>query len=82
MSGVTRGFRFLQYLRQIQGHGGKYYVQNCQPGNIPAACERLDCPMRSLSLPPEAEAGAALLACEPVGSMADILISLRRTQED
>lgn len=77
---MSRGYKLLKHLREIQTHDGLFYVTDCQPFAIKADCTRLDCPMRTLALPPENTEGAAQFQCDPTGDLADVLISLRRTQ--
>lgn len=66
-------------LTQIQANGGEYYITNCLPWDVPAACKRLDCPMRDLLLPPESTPNAYHFECDPPGQSADLLIMLRNT---
>jgi hypothetical protein len=74
---LSRGFRLIQNVREIRAHDGRFYVTDCQPWAIKPECERLDCPMRTLAVAPEAKEGDALFECDPVGSMADTLISIQ-----
>jgi hypothetical protein len=63
-------------LREIIAADG-FYVTDCRPQAIKDACDRLDCPMRSLAIPPEAKETDYLLECEPAGHLADLLLLLR-----
>lgn len=65
-------------LNQIRANGG-YYVLDCHPWSIKAGCQRLDCPMRSVAITPEAKPEDFLMPCEPVGDLADLLIMLHNT---
>jgi hypothetical protein len=75
---LVRLGRRNRHLNQIIANGG-YYVTDCRPQAIKAGCQRLDCPMRSLAIPPEAQETDYFLECEPVGDLADLLIRLQRT---
>lgn len=79
---VPKGYRYRQYLAGMRAAGGRFYVRNCQPQSIPAECSRLDCPMRRLAMPPEAQAGDYLLECQPPGDLADLLIMVRAGQAE
>lgn len=63
-------------LREIITAGG-FYVTDCRPQAIKDGCERLDCPMRSLAIPPEAQETDYLMECAPPGQLADLLLMLR-----
>lgn len=65
------------YLQQTLGHGG-YYVTDCWPWAIKAGCKRLDCPMRTMTLPPEAKETDFLIKCDPPGELADFIILAQR----
>ncbi|NJN95670.1 MAG: hypothetical protein HC875_16945 [Anaerolineales bacterium] len=67
-----------QLLREIMAAGG-FYVTNCRPQAIPLECHRLDCPMRKLAIPPEADENDHRLECDPPGHLADLLLMLRAT---
>lgn len=71
--------RHMRLFNQIAANGGGFYVRDCQPWQIKAGCDRFDCPMRSLALPPEARPEDVLIECNPVGDLADLLIKLQRT---
>jgi len=77
---ITKIVRRQRHLRQIIAHSGRFYITDCRPWQIKQDCRRLDCPMRRLTLPPEADSGAYLLACNPAGDLADLLLALRQTQ--
>jgi hypothetical protein len=74
---LVRLGRRNRHLNQIIAHAG-YYVADCRPQAIKAGCQRLDCPMRSMAIPPEANATDYLLECDPVGDLADLLIRIQR----
>ncbi|GIK42372.1 MAG: hypothetical protein BroJett011_62050 [Chloroflexota bacterium] len=67
-----------QLLREIMLAGG-FYVTDCRPQAIKAGCERWDCPMRALAIPPEADENDRLLECDPPGHLADLLLLLKAT---
>lgn len=70
--------RHGRYLNQIIANGG-YYVTDCRPQAIKAGCQRFDCPMRSLAIPPEANETDLFLECEPAGDLANLLIKIQST---
>ena len=80
VKGPGRGYKLVKYVRIIMAHGGQFYVTDCHPWAIKEGCPRLDCPMRTLAIAPEATEDSALLECDPPGDLADTLISLRNTQ--
>jgi hypothetical protein len=65
-------------LREIMDAGG-FYVVDCRPQAIKPGCERWDCPMRSLAIPPEANESDFFLDCDPPGHLADLLLLIRAT---
>jgi hypothetical protein len=67
-------------FNQISANGGDFYVTDCQPWAIKTGCDRLDCPMRSLKVAPEAAPDSVLIQCSPAGDLADLLIKIRHTQ--
>lgn len=73
--------RKQRHLRQTLANEGKFYIEDCFPWAIKAGCKRFDCPMRSLSLPPIADPKAYVLKCNPVGDLADYLITLQRSAD-
>lgn len=81
VKGPSRGWKLVQYIRDIRRHNGLFHVTDCSPWGIKAGCERQDCPMRTLAIAPEAQDGALLLQCDPPGELADTLIAIRNTQD-
>lgn len=71
--------RHKRYLAQIEANGGGIYVQDCWPWNIKSGCNRLDCPMRTLTIAPEAKTDDFFVECTPAGDLADLLIRLQST---
>ena len=69
-----------RYLLETQAAGG-YYVTDCHPWAIKEGCNRMDCPMRMLLLPPEARETDFLIKCTPPGELADFLITVRVLSE-
>jgi hypothetical protein len=78
---VTKGFTYFKHIQAIRHAGGRFYVTNCQPWAVPASCTRQDCPIRALSLPPEAQENDHLMECDPPGLLADLILMIHRTQE-
>jgi hypothetical protein len=68
-------------LREIMAAGG-FYVTDCRPQAIKPGCERWDCPMRSLAIPPEAKEEDYLIECDPPGHLADLLLMIRATMPE
>lgn len=73
---LVRLYRRHQLMAQIIANGG-YYVEDCHPWAIKEGCTRVDCPMRTQALPPEAQPHDLLLQCDPPGELADLLIRLQ-----
>jgi len=70
--------RRTRHINQTIANGG-FYITDCRPQEIKAGCQRLDCPMRSMAIPPEAKETDYFLECEPTGDLADFLILIQRT---
>lgn len=75
---VSKAYRYRQHIKEMIAWGS-WYITNCQPQSIPAECNRLDCPMRQLALPPEADEDDYLMECDPPGFLADLLIMVQST---
>ena len=73
--------RKMRHLRQTLANGGRFYVTDCWPWDIKAGCRRLDCPMRSQHIPPQSTIDSYHLACEPVGDLADFMLTLKATTD-
>ena len=73
--------RKMRHLRQTLANGGLFYITDCWPWDIKAGCKRLDCPMRSQAIAPVSTIDSYHLECDPVGDLADFLITLKNTTD-
>ncbi len=64
---------------QAMANGG-VFVEDCAPWAVKEGCTRTDCPMRQLAIY-EANPDHFFALCDPIGIMADVLLTLKATQD-